>query len=29
LHPLLRKFLHLVDRTDNDLVNEWLEWIKS
>jgi hypothetical protein len=25
LNPLLREVLHLVERTDNDRVNEWLE----
>jgi hypothetical protein len=25
LYPLLRQFFHLVDRTDNDIVNDWSE----
>lgn len=29
LYPLLRQVLHLVDRTDNDLVNEWLESVRA
>ena len=29
LYPLLRQFYHLVDRTENELVNEWLEWVRA
>jgi hypothetical protein len=29
LYPMLRQFFHLVDQTDNNLVNEWLERVRA
>jgi hypothetical protein len=29
LSPLLRQFFHLVDRSENQRVNEWLEWVRA
>ncbi|HVK54640.1 MAG TPA: hypothetical protein VM532_06395 [Burkholderiales bacterium] len=29
LYPILRQFSHLVDRTENDRVNQWLDWVRA
>jgi hypothetical protein len=29
LYPLLAEYSHLVDQTDNDLVNQWLEQVRT